>query len=50
MHWVEAMNKSNKLRERAMLASNEKFQDLWHKLADDLQFKYFMGQPWLRWK
>lgn len=36
MHWVEILNKSSRLRERALLARNKAFQDLWHKLADEL--------------
>lgn len=47
-NWVWAINAADKCRERARFAKNEKFVDLWHDIADKIEAKYLVGQPWLR--
>ena len=47
MDWVTATNAANKMRDTAYYARNEKFRDLWHDKAYQLEQKYLAGQPWL---
>lgn len=47
-NWIWALNAIDKCRETAYHAKNEKFQEYWYGVADELERKYFAGQPWLQ--
>lgn len=46
--YIWAMNAEDKCRDTAWFAKNEKFKELWHAIADKIENKYLIGQPWLR--
>lgn len=48
MKWDEAIRAADKCRDAAFFAKNPAFQDLWYDIADKLEAKYCVGQPWLR--
>ena len=48
MKWDEAIRAADKCRDAAFFAKNPAFQNLWHDIADKLEAKYCVGQPWLR--
>lgn len=48
MKWDEAIRAADKCRGAAFLAKNPAFQDLWYDIADKLEAKCCVGQPWLR--
>ncbi len=38
----------DKCRQTAYNAKSEWAKEYWHKVADELETKYFFAQPWLR--
>ena len=46
--WIWALNSIDKCRQAGYYAKNKAISDYWYKTADELENKYFAGQPWLR--
>ena len=46
--WAERRNTIDKCRQIAYNAKSEWFQEYWYKVADELEARYVLGQPWLR--
>lgn len=47
INYVKMFKSIDKCRQASYNANNEWFKDYWHKVADDLEAKYVVGQPWL---
>ena len=48
INYVKILNSIDKCRETAYNANNKWFEEYWYKVAEDLEAKYVVGQPWLR--
>ena len=46
--YTKMLNSIDKCRETAYNANNKWFEEYWYKVADELEAKYVVGQPWLR--
>lgn len=43
-----ALNAEDKCLDAAYRAKNDKFKELWYNVANKIEEKYIIGQPWLR--
>lgn len=46
--YADMLKSIDKCRQTAYNANSEWFKDYWNKVADELEAKYLVGQPWLR--
>lgn len=46
--YLWAINAEDKCLDAAYRAKNEKFKQLWYDVANEIEKKYLVGQPWLR--
>lgn len=48
MELSKALNAIDNCRTAAYFAKNKKFSELWTDIADRLEVRYIITQPWLR--